>query len=126
MFKYQKWITRDDLQNNPDTLYVFGDNMVRQGFGGLAKEVRGESNAVGIPTKKYPAMNEPSFFTDADLEDFIKEALIDIARLVGHKEMGGDIVWPEDGIGTGLAELKERAPAIWKKVESVRKFLEDE
>ena len=45
-------------------------------------------------------------------------------RLSDHIETGGKIIWPEDGIGTGLAQLPERAPRIWKLLEQVRLTLE--
>jgi len=112
------WFTRRDIQNNPNTLYVWGDNLARIGGAnnpksGQAFACRGEPNAVGIPTKKYPSMNESSFFTDDDY-DLVKP-LIDeaIERVGNHLLSGGDVVWPWDGIGTGRAELNVRAPKIW-------------
>lgn len=48
----QDQIMRRDLLDNQDKLYVFGDNMVRRGFGGQAREMRGEPNAVGIRCSK--------------------------------------------------------------------------
>jgi hypothetical protein len=33
-------------------------------------------------------------------------------------------VWPEDGIGTGLAQLQQRAPRIWAQLEAWRAELE--
>ena len=59
---FQERITRADLRANPDTLYVFGDNMRRRGMGGQAAEMRGEPNAVGIPTKWRPSRTEWDFF----------------------------------------------------------------
>jgi len=41
--KYQKWIERSDLQNNPEDVYIFGDNYARQGLGGQAKAMRGRT-----------------------------------------------------------------------------------
>ena len=29
---YQKWITRKHLQDNPDQLYLFGDNLIKRGY----------------------------------------------------------------------------------------------
>jgi len=57
----QHKIYRKDLKNNPDVLYLFGDNLVQKGFGGQAKEMRGEPNAEGIPTKKLPSMEAKAF-----------------------------------------------------------------
>lgn len=61
-------ITRQDLRDEPDKIFLFGDNLKRAGYGGQAKEMRGEKNAVGIPTKKAPNNREESFFTDKEFE----------------------------------------------------------
>lgn len=108
----KKWITRSDLKNNPDRLFVFGDNMLGRGLGGQAKEMRGEVNAVGVPTKWAPSMAPSSFFVDDDLDRVkprIEEAF---SRLREHLRAGGTVVFPFDGIGTGLAQLAQAAPSI--------------
>jgi hypothetical protein len=118
--KTEKHITRAMLKAAPDTLFVFGDNMVGRGFGGQAKEMRGEPNAVGIPTKLLPGMGYTDFFRDTDIERAKPKIEAAFVRLFAHAAHGGNIVWPEDGIGTGLAELPTRAPAIWKMIETNR------
>lgn len=119
---YQEWITRQNLQDNPDKLYVFGDNMRRYGLGGQAREMRGERNAIGIPTKREPTMRPGAFFSDNDFDqwlevaepafDYLKMALID----------GRTVVFPKNGLGTGLAQLPERAPRINQKI---NEFIEE-
>lgn len=112
MIRIRKFIRRADLRAEPDTLFVFGDNMARRGFGGQAKEMRGEPNAVGIPTKMLPATTPDAYFTDTswfDVRPRIDEAF---DRLEQHLRRGGDVVFPTDGIGTGRAQLATRAPAI--------------
>ena len=44
----QTWITRADLKANRDLIYVYGDNVKRDGRRGLAREMRGEPNAHAI------------------------------------------------------------------------------
>lgn len=61
---YQKMIFRKDLKTNPDKLYVFGDNVERQGLRGQAAEMRGEPNAIGFPTKWFPKLTPKAFFWD--------------------------------------------------------------
>lgn len=102
---------RARVSADPDTLYVFGDNLERRGQGGQAV-IRGLPNAVGVPTKRRPSMDEDAFFADADLREV--QPLIDaaFARLHRHLAHGGTIAWPADGVGTGRARLTERAPTI--------------
>lgn len=122
--RFEKFITRQMLKDEPNTLFVFGDNMAREGYGGQAAEMRGEPNAVGIPTKWTPSNNRWAFFADKDLKEVkidINEAFI---KLFCHASQNGEIVWPQDGIGTGLADLKNKAPAIWDYIEDLRKCLE--
>lgn len=107
--KLVKWYTREMAQNNPNALFVFGDNLVRKGYGGQAAALRGEPNAVGIPTKVSPSV----YMSDKDFEK--AKIAIDEAfdTLNTHLEKGGVVVWPVDGVGTGLAQLEIRAPKVW-------------
>lgn len=122
-YSTRKFITRQMLRNEPDMLFVFGDNMIEQGLGGQAKEMRGEPNAVGIPTKRLPATRQSAFFRDGDLRDARPKIEAAFLRLAFHLLKGGEVVWPADGIGTGLAELKTRSPVIWCLIENNRQIL---
>jgi hypothetical protein len=106
----RKWITRDMMRAEPQTLFVFGDNLSRFGMGGQAKEMRGESNAIGLPTKRSPT----KYLTDADISRVQHATRDDINTLKWQLENGGIVVWPSDGIGTGLANLHWHAPSIEK------------
>jgi hypothetical protein len=114
-----KTIRRSDLQGNPGTLYVFGDNMQRKGRKGQAAEMRGEPNAVGIPTKWLPAKTGNAYFTDESWNSHdVKSAVEDAFRkLEAHLASGRNVVLPADGIGTGLAELPTRAPSLFARLE---------
>lgn len=111
----QKWITRNDLKNNRDKLYVFGDNMVREGYGGQAASMRGEPNSFGIPTKWYPNNATESFFsddqfkTDSTLWWALYGAFSHLKQIL---EQNHTVVIPSDGLGTGLSRLPELAPTI--------------
>jgi len=109
---HAKRYTRSEICRHRDRLYVFGDNITGTGLGGQAKECRGEPNAVGIPTKWRPMMDDASFFCDEDLPKVKTRIQNEFRVLAHHLSSGGNIVWPTDGIGTGLAQLESRAPAI--------------
>lgn len=115
--RYEKRITRDMLRAEPEALWVFGDNLQRRGLGGQAKEMRGEPNAVGIPTKKAPNMHPCDMFRDADLAAYKHARSDDLDRLCDHLTEGGTIVLPADGLGTGRAQLERCAPAIWERLQ---------
>ena len=110
------------LRDEPDTLFVFGDNMQRVGLGGQAAEMRGEPNAVGIPTKKYPSMEPSGFLSDLDLASWRIECEHEIRRLKNHE---GKIVWPKAGIGTGRARLNSKAPKIMKAINTLERGLKE-
>jgi len=106
-----KSITRRYVRANRDKLFLFGDNLERRGYGGQAAAMRGEPNAVGIPTKKKPSIGPVAFFTDAEFEQnkaAIDRAFATIAEAVTDSSRA--IVIPSDGLGTGRAELQKRAP----------------
>lgn len=106
---YKPFISRSDLRENPDMIFVFGDNDQRTGFGGQAKEMRGEPNAVGIRVKKSPSMSMGSFYTDEEYENNIKKIIDDLNNLA-KISFGKIIVFPSNGIGTGMAKLNVSAP----------------
>jgi len=111
--RYTSTYLREQIKAAPDTLFIFGDNFDRKGFGGQAAEARGEPNAVGIPTKRAPSMRPDAFLTDADLARLQAAAAPALDRLRGHLGAGGDVIMPTAGIGTGLAQMATRAPACW-------------
>jgi hypothetical protein len=124
---YQKHITRKDVQANfPRRLYLYGDNMERRGLGGLAREVRGEPNTIGLPTKRTPNMGDLAFFNDDDLDDAQVKNSIDFATDMAFAWLaaGGEVVVPKDGIGTGLAQLDIRAPKVLDYINDRLKKLE--
>lgn len=123
MIECRKYITRKMLRDEPNTLFVFGDNIARSGLGGQAKEMRGELNAVGIPTKKFPSNSPSAFFSDQDYSSFISESAKDWKRIENHLKSGNKVVWPSDGIGTGLADLKNKAPSIMKVIDDSFNYL---
>ncbi len=111
--------TRDMIQSNRGILFVFGDNLARLGYGGQAAEARGEPNSVGIPTKISPS----SFLTDQDFYKAKKPIVQAFVILAEHLASGKDIVWPVDGVGTGLARLPDTAPQINEGIEKCRQAL---
>ena len=60
-------ITRALVRSKPGTIFVFGDNMEGRGYGGQAAAMRGEPNAIGVPTKWRPQRDERAYFRDEDL-----------------------------------------------------------
>lgn len=119
----QKWISREDLQNNPDVKYLFGDNVMRTGLGGQAKEARGEPNAIGVATKHVPASLSSAYFSDDEYMDNVKIILDDLMPAIEHIINGGTLVIPADGLGTGLSQLPQRAPRTNKALEDLIEYL---
>lgn len=106
-----RFITREYVRANPDKLFLFGDNLKRRGFGGQAAEMRGEPNAIGIPTKKSPSYKPGAYFSDDEFEQ--NKAAIDAAFakiLASVSDSIRVVVIPSDGLGTGRAQLDRRAP----------------
>lgn len=122
--RYVKHIHRSMLLAEPTWLWLFGDNLLRAGFGGQAREMRGEPNAVGIPTKREPSMRPEAFFSDADYDAYLDARAHDLYRLQRHLQNGGTVVLPADGIGTGRARLRQTAPKIWDQLREDLRALE--
>lgn len=106
-----KFITREYVRENRDKLFLFGDNLERRGFGGQAAAMRGEPNAIGIPTKMSPSYRDDAFFSDEEFEQNkvpIDAAFAEIMNAVTDSIRV--IVIPSGGLGTGRAQLERRAP----------------
>ena len=96
-------------ENNPKCLFIFGCNLLKVGLGGQAI-IRKCPNAYGIPTKKLPSQLANSYFSDSDYEEnieHIKKAIDEIPT--NYKA----IIFPTDGLGTGLADLPNKAPKTY-------------
>ena len=111
---YKPWVSRKDLREHPDYLFLFGDNEIQEGFGGQAKSCRGEPNAIGIPTKKRPSMDKDDFWYDNDYDRVTSLIALALQKPIRHLENGGYVVIPSSGIGTGLARLHQTAPAVFQ------------
>jgi len=110
----KEWYTIAQCKNNPDKIYVFGDNSIRLGTGGQAK-IRNEPNTFGVMTKLYPSQRAGSYLEDC--LDHRAMVLADLQKLRQLYEAGADIILPADGLGTGLAQLPVRAPKLHKMIE---------
>jgi hypothetical protein len=103
---YQYHIARADLVANPKLTYVFGDNVARHGYAGQAAACRNMPNAHGIATLWEPG----NYFNDKNYQKITTILMQDIDALVALKT---NIVFPVDGIGTGLARMQQEAPACY-------------
>ena len=101
--------TNADVKANPNKIYVFGDNTERRGKGGQA-QIRDNENAFGIATKFKPTTDNEAYFYDSVEEIGQQYIDADIAKI---KADGRSVVFPKDGLGTGLAKLKEKAPKTY-------------
>lgn len=103
------------LSSYPDKIFVFGDNMKRYGKRGQAS-IRDYPNAFGVATKRYPSMEAWAFFSDKEDElEFVRNDLRNLYRLGQEKT----IVFPAAGIGTGLADMKNKSPKVWSYMNQI-------
>lgn len=103
------------LRQNPDKIYVFGDNLKRYGKGGQAT-IRDEPNVFGVATKRYPSLDSTAFFSDQ--QDELEQVLVDLRALYKIGRLF-TIVFPSAGIGTGLSAMQVKSPLIWCKMNEV-------
>ena len=112
--------TREQVANQQDKIFLFGDNTndrVSTHYVPSSTQavIRGLPNAIGIDTKKNRGTGANSYFSDADFDQF--KAHVDSA-LNAAKADGRIIVIPADGIGTGKAMLKEKAPKCFEYLQT--------
>ena len=110
------FITRSYIQAHRSWLFVFGDNLAHRGYGGQAKECRGEPNTLGIPTKYYPSMENNAFFTDDDYQ-VVRSAIDCAITSIDFSDYKKVVILPH--IGERRAQLPTSAPKIWDYVQIV-------
>ena len=114
------------LRAYPSKLFIFGDNTMRIGKGGQAV-IRDEPNAMGIATKNAPTNEYYGYMSDHWLVENRIVIDADIAKIVKRaKKNNNIIVFPINGIGTGMAMLAEKAPKTFaylnKRLKEVFEF----
>lgn len=123
MFRFEESLNVELCKNNPNSIIIFGDNLIGKGKKGQAI-IRDCSNSYGVPTKRLPSMKEGSFFSDQASEyNLVKERLLYLWK--EHKE-GKEIILPLNKLGSGLADLQNKSPKIYKMIESFYKAVEIE
>ena len=115
------FIKRAEIQANPRTLYVFGDNCLRVGMGGMAADFRGNANAAGVATKFTPRHDEAAFFTDKAAHEVMHQIMGDVSTIYTRMSLQDeyDYLLIPVGIGTGLAEMDKRAPVCYNMMSSL-------
>ncbi|MEP1142641.1 MAG: hypothetical protein ABJH52_02885 [Henriciella sp.] len=115
----QTWITREDLRANRAILYVYGDNVAREGFRGLARQMRGEPNAHPISVSWAP--HQP--FTHATAEAAAEQIDADLDGLITRQS--DLIVWPLMGLVPEFQEMPDELRAHLRQAAHKRFQLAD-
>lgn len=109
------WYTVEYVLSRSKALFIFGDNTCRAGMAGQAT-IRKCFNATGLATKFAPSMDAEAFFNDKnfDLCKYkIDEDIEKIKTRLTRDDYFDTVIFPYDGLGTGLSQLPQRAPKVW-------------
>lgn len=101
-------VTQTFLDNNPNIYFVFGDNIIRRGYGGAAK-LRDHPRAIGFITKKFPDNRDTSFYHVEEYEEVFFEELNKLTSLV---KANPDNIYFVSQLGEGLANRYQ----IWENL----------
>ena len=112
----QTWFSIEKCKQNPKKLYIFGDNTLRIGMAGQA-QIRRCKNSTGLATKLHPGMEVNDFMSDDKYNEhcmIIEKDIQKILKVFENPDNGYEkIVFPIDGLGTGLSMLPTRAPNVY-------------
>jgi hypothetical protein len=101
-------ITKEFLDDNPNAVFVFGDNFRRVGYGGAAS-LRDHPQTYGFITKKNPDNMDESFFRP---ESYRIDFTVQTVELQLVIEKNPDKIYYISQLGGGLANRYN----IWEKV----------
>ena len=96
------------LHENPNHVFVYGDNWLRQGKAGAAV-LRDEPNTYGFITKKRPSGNNDAFYHP---DEYRVVFLQEMVKLVEKIESYPEKTYLISQLGSGLANRYH----IWEKV----------
>jgi hypothetical protein len=109
MAKYQSiTITKDFLDQNPNAVFVFGDNDKRLGYGGAAC-LRDHPQTYGFITKRAPDNNDESFYRP---ESYVTIFLAHLVELQITLSKNPHKTFYISQLGAGLANRYK----IWEEV----------
>ena len=123
-------ITKEFLRNNPNVVFVFGDNCERRGLGGAAA-LRHEPNSYGFITKVSPNNNDISFFRPKNYVGMFKE---EVKLLALEMLSNPDKTYYISRLGGGLANrygifekvIQKYLPELLKRFDSQIVYLWEE
>ena len=101
-------ITHEFLDMNPDAYVIFGDNLIKKGFGRAAK-LRDHPHAIGFITKKFPDNKDESFYRPEEYSPVFFEELEKLKVLIKRKP---EKTFYITQLGGGLANKF----SIWQKL----------
>ena len=74
-------ITKEFLRLNPLRYFVFGDNLLHQGYGGAAA-LRDCKNAYGFVTKKYPTRQNEAHYKPEEYKFVYEQEIIKLKSFI--------------------------------------------
>ena len=92
-------VTKEHLKNNPNHIFVFGDNTLRKGKGGAAI-LRDEPNSYGFITKKRPSLDGSAYYTPDEYEKVFQ---VELDKLIKNIEGCPHLTFLISKLGAGLA-----------------------
>ncbi len=101
-------VTKQFLDENPNAVFVFGDNLRRVGYGGAAA-LRDHPQTYGFITKKNPDNMDESFYRP---ESYAINFLVYMVELQLFIEKNMDKTFYISQLGGGLANRYQ----IWEKI----------
>ncbi len=93
------FIDKKYLKENPDHIFVFGDNTIRMGKGGAAK-LRDVSNTYGFITKIKPWTGDGDYYKPNEYE---AKYQVELRRLIKEIERNPTKTYLISKLGAGLA-----------------------
>lgn len=92
-------VTERYLDDHPNVIFVYGDNLLHQGRGGAAA-LRWHPQAYGFVTKRRPSLSERSYYRPDEYRPVFDQEL---ARLRDEIQSHPDRIYLISKLGSGLA-----------------------
>lgn len=120
MAQYQNFLmTEEFLNDSKRAIFVFGDNTLRQGYGGAAA-LRDHPQSYGFITKKYPDNHDNSFYRPNEYSAIFFDELVKLREFIQDEPFKTFYI---SQLGAGLANKYY----IWENIikQGLEKNLKD-
>lgn len=114
MIYWQNKISSDDVEDNPEVIFVYLENFDCKAGDSLARSIREFDNAHGIRVKRSPGSSASAYYTGEDVPEACTLIEEDIEAIRDYIKSDVLVVMPAMSFFIDQTSLEERSPEVYE------------